>query len=410
MIRKHFNLLPIYIVVAIDAFGTGILAPILAEKLKEAPQFFNLFKNSVFAEHVILGVVLALTPLCFMIGSPIIGYLSDKFGRKKVLTVCLIGSNAAYLLYLFAFRSASVLILLFARIVDGLGSASQSVGQAVAVENSDNQRDSVQKISYIAIAMTIGLVVGPLIGGVLSNPKIFHLFSEQTPFLVCLFIGVFNLILLLFTFKEEVVRRSESPLRDNWRRLFSNQRTTGLLVIFFGFELAWSLYFQSLALYLAQHFLLGKTRIGFVLSGIGLLLSFFLPIASKALLVKFSRFFSQCLGAFFLILGLFFVAESRDLNLFYLGSGFVVLATAILYPILVGEIAGSFSDKGFILGASDAVLALAFSITGFLSGWLNYYSARLPFYCAIGFIIFSTCFLISYQRKKQFCFHPSEVN
>jgi len=282
-------------------------------------------------------------------------------------------------------------------------SASQGVAQAGMVDISEGKQKAVN-IALIAVALTIGLVLGPLLGGVLSDAKLVAWFTLATPFYFIIIISVVNLILLQYKIYDQPGQKaalSFKQQRQMFVSLFSVRATALVLFVFFLFELSWSLYYQSLALLLVHRFHYHAASIGLFSSYVGLSLSFGLLVLVRVL-VKFYSLntlikFNLVLGAVSMLI-LYF---SRSMLAQYILAIPMTFAVALVYSCIIAK-ASDLVDRqhqGLLMGVTDALLALAFAITGFLSGWLAYYSVRLPELLAAGFMLVACLVAV---RIKQF--------
>ncbi len=153
-----------FIVVALDSISYGLIAPILAPLLTSHNGFF--FSNhSEIYQYWLYGIFIGLFPLTYMIAAPILGLLSDRYGRKKLLLICLLITLTTFICYAFAFTYKLIGLLLFARVLAGLSAGSQGVAQAAVADFAD-QKNKPHMISIIAIGMTLGLIIGPLVASV----------------------------------------------------------------------------------------------------------------------------------------------------------------------------------------------------------------------------------------------------
>src|SRR3990167_3026994 len=381
---------PFFIVIILDAIGFGIISPLLAPLVAQASHVLWGAHASSYVIHILYGLILAAFPISYMIGAPILGALSDYLGRKQVLFFCLVGVLIGFICYVLSFSLASISLLILGRVLAGFTSGSQGVAQAAMADISLASKDKAINIGMIAVAMTLGLVLGPLVGGELSNPKWISWFSLTTPFYFVILLSIFNLFILLIWVKSDnnISHQAVLPhLTQHWQNfiaLFKSTKICLLLVVFFFFELGWSLYYQSLALFLAEQFHFQAQTIGLFLTYVGIILSFGL-IAIVRLAVNYLKLKTVIFIA--LLIGVISLIAVYGFHLF-IGQCLLVIpvtfAVALIYTSLITLVSNLVAkdQQGLLMGTTDGLLALAFAITGFLAGWLAYFNINLPFLVA----------------------------
>ena len=140
--------MPIFVIVLIDLLGLTIIIPLLP-----------LYAASFGADAFMIGVLGAAYPLMQFIGAPLLGRLSDQYGRKPILLISQLGTFIGFLVL----GLANALPLLFiARIVDGISGANISTAQAV-ISDSTNERTRTQGLGLLGAAFGLGFVIGPVI-------------------------------------------------------------------------------------------------------------------------------------------------------------------------------------------------------------------------------------------------------
>ncbi len=187
------SLFVIILVVALDAIGIGLIFPILPTLLEE------LTGNGQVS--TIYGIIIAAYAAMQFVFSPILGMISDRFGRRPVLIVSLAGAAIDYLIMAF---TPMLWVLVVGRIIAGITSANMSVAGAYIADISE-EKDRAQRFSWMSAAFGIGFIVGPIIGGLLS------VYFVRAPFLVAAGLNALNLVLALTVLKESRVP-SREPL------------------------------------------------------------------------------------------------------------------------------------------------------------------------------------------------------
>src|ERR1043165_1795117 len=142
------RILPILVIVLVDLMGLSIIIPLL-------PLYAARFGSS----PLVIGVLQATYPFMQFLGAPILGRLSDRFGRKPILIASQFGTLAGFVLLGFA---NTLWLLFLSRIIDGLSGANISTAQA-AIADSTNEKTRTQGLGLVGAAFGVGFVLGPII-------------------------------------------------------------------------------------------------------------------------------------------------------------------------------------------------------------------------------------------------------
>lgn len=153
--KNRSALVLIFLTVFIDLLGFGILIPIL-------PSFSV---NELHIDETAIGIAIAIYSFVQFLFNPVLGKLSDKYGRKPVIIVCLFLNALGYIVFSF---THSYLLLLISRVIAGIGGSSIGVAQAYIADVTTRENRS-KGMGLIGAAFGLGFVFGPLIGGLLSE-------------------------------------------------------------------------------------------------------------------------------------------------------------------------------------------------------------------------------------------------
>lgn len=180
------RLLPVFVIVLVDLLGLTIIVPLLP-----------LYAASFGANPFMVGLLGAAYPVMQVIGAPILGRLSDRFGRKPVLVVSQIGTFVGFVLM----GLANALPLLFvARVIDGLSGANVATAQAVITDNT-TEENRTQGLALIGAAFGIGFTIGPVAAFAalaLSGN------NYQAPAFLAAAFSLLSLLLTIFWLKESL--------------------------------------------------------------------------------------------------------------------------------------------------------------------------------------------------------------
>ncbi len=142
------KILPVFVIILVDLLGLTIIIPLMP-----------LYATSFGANAITIGLLGAAYPVMQFIGAPLLGRLSDRYGRKPVLVISQIGTFLGFLLLGFA---NSLWLLFAARIIDGISGANISTAQAVITDNT-SEKTRTQGLGLVGAAFGLGFVVGPVI-------------------------------------------------------------------------------------------------------------------------------------------------------------------------------------------------------------------------------------------------------
>ncbi len=405
--------LPYFTVIMLDAMCFGMINPILAPMISHSNS--QLFSGlSPYQIHIIYGLILALSPLCFLFGAPLLGHWADRFGSKRVLMACVLGNALGMMAYVASFSRQSLALLFIARVVVGFTSGSQAIAQAAMAKQSERQSKPAN-IGIIAVAMTMGLILGPLLGGVLSDAQWVSWFNQSTPFYTGFAFSVLNFIIVWRCLKAETPadfeqHRAEQTVsaRNNIINkigsLLCTHKVLPILITFFLFELSWSLYFQSRAIVLSQHYHLHSSYIGIYSAYIGIALSLALAFLVRPLAMRYSRKIILSMGFVLGAFGLALSGLSTLISIQWVSVVPVAIAVALLYTHLISSLSDRVraENQGLMMGLSDAALSAAFAITGFLTGWVSAYSLWSVTWIALVFLVLSAACYYNTSRKSLF--------
>ena len=142
------KILPVFLIILIDLLGLTIIIPLLP-----------LYAASFGGSAGVIGLLGAAYPTMQVIGAPILGRLSDRFGRKPILLISQAGTLLGFLLLGFA---DSLTLLFISRMLDGLSGANISTAQAV-ISDSTSQKNRTRGLGLVGAAFGLGFVIGPVI-------------------------------------------------------------------------------------------------------------------------------------------------------------------------------------------------------------------------------------------------------
>ena len=408
------KLAPLYGLVFLDSLNYFIVIPVLLKLFFEtnATQFNFLPHDTSFATRSFLTeITLILSPLAALIASPLLGYSSDLYGRKKTLTYCLSFISLGFLLPIFGILKQSLFLILLGRLLAGVGSASQPIAQA-CIADIIPIGSKAKFFSLMALMMTLPIFIGPLIGNLLSSYS-FTLISSNgliTPYVFTFILSLLNLFLLIFFFRPpHQNQQNQQNQRSHVSALKLLIHTPVLLIyglIFIFLELSWSAYYQSIAIYLTHVFTASVNLTTGFYTYLGLWMSagllFLYPLLISYLKLSLKKILK--LSLFFIFLGslLCFLGDGVILTQ-WLFSPLISLFTGVAYVALISLISDASPPEcqGLMLGFTSTLLFTTWLITGLIAGGLLSIYIRLPLLLTLLFsLAASLTSLIQLKNKK----------
>jgi len=274
---KNSRLLTIFIIVFVDLLGFSLILPLL-------PYYAEKYGASPF----VIGLLVASYAAASLVGSPLLGRLSDRLGRRPVLLISVFGTLVGFLFLgfaapigeglarLFAPAAANAFVLgvlFFARILDGLTAGNLTVAQAYIADVTD-EKNRAKGLGLIGAAFGLGFIIGPAVGGILSK------ISYSVPAFVAAGIAFLNLVQIYFLLPESLTEEHRREMGERQGPPFTlkaliialNRPVVGpLLVVRFFFGLAFATFQSIFALYAQYKLGLTADKTGYILAYVGVL-------------------------------------------------------------------------------------------------------------------------------------------
>ncbi|MGB6976692.1 MAG: MFS transporter [Gammaproteobacteria bacterium] len=389
--KKQFLLhaSPLFLVLLIDGMGLGLVFPLLNALMNDPTTGFFSHPVPPGMRNLMYGGLIGLFMLCWFLGAAILGDLSDQIGRKKSLIICLSGTFLGYLIGAVAIPLHSFSLLILSRVIAGLTSGSQPIAQAAIVDLSTEEHKT-RNIGFIFLALSLGFVLGPLLGGLLSDKRLVSWFSFDTAFYFAALIAFINVILLWRFFKETYTATTSKVKISFYRPItifvsaFKNIPIRNLSLLLLIFILGWSSFFSFISLFLLKNYHLTPSDTGFAMAvmGIGFCLSnsFLTNYITHRFSLENSFKYTVLFGAAFMALLFLYYPILSWFVLVAIGA-FVAVAYSALLTIFSNQV--SANEQGWVMGLTGSISALVFGIDGIVMGVLAAWSVNLPIIISI---------------------------
>lgn len=374
--RKTLSI--IFFTLFLDLIGVGILFPVIPILLADTTSPFYILPSGTSAEqgYILLGILTSLYPLALFFSAPIMGQLSDRYGRKKLLAISLVGTCLSYVLFAIGIVTKNLPLMFFSRALDGVTGGNIAIAMA-SVADISSPENRVKNFGLVGAAFGLGFITGPFLGGKLADPHVVSWFNAATPFWFAAMLAVINIISVIFFFPETLIKRQNKAMvwSQSIRNIFNAFSFPNLRALFgtvFLFQAGFSFYTAFISVFLIERFAWNQGRIGdlFAYSGLWMVLT-------QAVLVRFvsGKFKDWQILRFSILLMstviLCYLSVQQGWQIFLIAP-LMAIGAGLSHSFLNGLVSRSASPEiqGEILGINASVGALAQSIPPIFAGYL----------------------------------------
>mmetsp|Transcript_3385 Transcript_3385/g.4647 ORF Transcript_3385/g.4647 Transcript_3385/m.4647 type:complete len:399 (-) Transcript_3385:56-1252(-) len=353
------KLLWVFLFVFIDVLGFSIILPL-----------FPYYSERFSASPSIIGLILTSNALSQMLSTPIIGYLSDKYGRRPLLLLCILGTFVSFVLLALA---SSTTDLFFSRILDGLLGGNISLAQAYIADITDDSNRS-KGLGLIGAAFGFGFIVGPIVGGSLTH------FGYQAPAMAAAAVSLVNFIGVLLFLPESlpIEKRKSSHSFSSTEsltivfRALQIPKLLPLLILRFTYGFTFTLFETCFGFFNIQRFSMSARHSSYLLAYVGIVFSLVQGGGIKMLTRRFSEQNLIVVSHVTLAISLLLWIGSFSIQ-HLLGALFPLsISLGLLHTLINSQITKQVkqSEMGETLGLSASVGSLTRILAPTLSGFL----------------------------------------
>ncbi len=346
-------LFPLFLTVFVDVLGLTLVYPLLP-----------FYAEHFGASPLLVGVLSASYAACQLISGPILGSLSDTYGRKRVLLISQLGT----LLGFSVLGSAQALWMLFlGRIIDGLTAGNLTIAQAY-IGDVTKPENRTRAYGIIGVSFGLGFMIGPVLSGTLA-----HHLGYSAPAWGAAFLSLLSVCFTFFLLPD-IKRPADAGPRRSFEvgRFFGRPATRVRLLQFFFYILAFSGLIGGLALFLERRYQYNVEQTGLIFAFSGFLGALVQGGLIGRLVKKLGEERLAVIGLLSMALGQASLGFTHTFAMLLLATAAGSLGNAVVRPCLTTLITRSVdpSEQGGALGLSQSLASLA-QITGpVLSGFL----------------------------------------
>lgn len=389
-LRTIFGISPLLIVILIDSIGYTIVVPVLAVALIEMPpQMMTDYTPGL--RYLVYGIAIGIFELAMLYSAPVLGEISDRLGRRRILVVCMAGAAASFVLIGAALTFDMVLLLVLARLIGGATAGSQPVAQAAAIDGR-SERERSLTLNLCLFASSVGFILGPLIGGMMAHDAHIAITDYTIPMFLMAGMALACILMLFLLFKEKTSSRPKTIGRINllmgvqgFKSALADPQIRHLIIVFGLMQTAWGTYFLFLPSLLLNSFNedAGTVSLFMALLGVGFCFAYglFLPILEKRSSPRALAAWGLWITAALTVVSL----TTSSMTVQWLVALPIAISVSVAYGAIIMLFSRTVSDErqGWVLGIAVSVNALVWGLSSMLNGALSSISYFAPFILCI---------------------------
>jgi DHA1 family tetracycline resistance protein-like MFS transporter len=352
--------LVIFLILVTEVMGFSLVLP-----------FLPLYAQELGASPLVVGLIFTSFSFFQLISAPIMGRLSDHYGRKPLLMISQFSTFIGFMILGFADTLA---LIFLSRIVDGMFGSNFTISQAYLSDIS-SKKDRSKAFGIAGAAFGFGFLVGPGIGGYLAQ------FSYSLPSFLAAGVSLLTVLMTLVLLPETV--KDRKPFRldikifdtDQFRRYLSDREISSRLLPYFSFILAHVVFVSMMALFAERQLGLGPAFIGYLLMYVGINAIILRGVVLPKLIDICGEKRLRNIAVTSTIIGLIATAFVTEFWMLLVTMTLFSFGAGTTRPLLAGEISRQVSGKeqGALLGVSDSMGSFAQIIGPLVGGFMMTY-------------------------------------
>lgn len=399
------RILPLYVVVFVGFLGYSLMIATFTPMILRNDNGMLPASSSLTERSLVLGVLLSLYPLGQFLGSPVLGALSDRFGRRPILITSLTTTTILYVGIAGALAIQSLPLLMVACFVAGLSESNIVLAQG-AIADTAPRADRNRLFGYIYLSASLAYVVGPLGGGQLADRSLVSWFSYATPYWVVTALLGATTIAVFAWFGETHQGTGEKghylESFTNLARVVTDRRLRPLYLINFVLYLAIFGFFRVYPMYLVDEFHMGVGEVSEYVAFVAVPI----VIANVWLVGALSRYARPrtlvLYGALAMGILMAAIVIPKSTTALWFTLGATALALAICLPSCAAmlSLAASDQEQGRALGNNQSMQVGAESLSGLAGGALAAILITLPLLVFAASAVSGSLLLANLTRRR----------
>ena len=399
------RIFPLYVVVFVGFLGYSLMIATFTPMILRNDNGMLPASSSLTERSLVLGVLLALYPLGQFLGSPVLGALSDRYGRRPILIASLSSTTILYVGIAAALAIRNLPLLMLACFVAGLSESNIVLAQG-AIADTASRDDRNRLFGYIYLSASLAYVIGPLGGGQLADHSLVSWFSYATPYwVVTVLLGATSVAVIAW-FRETREGTGERGHLlgsfTNLTRVFTDGRLRPLYLVNFVLYLSIFGFFRVYPMYLVDEFHMGVGRVSEYVAFVAVPI----VVANVWLVGALSRharprtmvlYSALAMGV---LMAVIVIPRSTAALWFTLGATALALAICLPSCAAMLSLAASDQEQGRAMGNNQSMQVGAESLSGLVGGALAAIVITLPLLVFAGAAVAGGLLLANLGRRR----------
>lgn len=406
--NKKASIGPVLLTIFLDMLGFGTIIPIIRDITIE------LTRNSSFwIKNPEMASVILMASYAFFqfLTLPLMGRISDKYGRKTVLSISVFGNVISYIIWMV---SSNYWVFLFSRIISGASGANIGVAQGY-IADITTPENRAKSMGLMGAALGLGFILGPYIGGLLSEVPVIEVagwqwLSNNSFWAIgafAAFLSAANLMWIKIGLVETVNLKEKEAKPEKKYGLLQIQVVFDILrkhparklfFVYFMTHIGFVMMEATLAWYLLLKFNLNARHTGNFFAYIGLIMVIFQGGIYRIAVKKAGETVTALIGGLLLIIAWISFSFVNELNTFLFFAGVMAAGNGLMNPSIFGilSIKTEAKEQGVTLGLQQSFGSLARIMGPIIGMWLYreiYYGA--PYLLGATFVLLASILLMS---------------
>ena len=404
--HKHRTLVAVVMTAFLDMLGVGIIIPIMPALFFEPQSAILPATIDDTYRSILFGLLIGCYPFMQFFGAPVLGALSDRYGRKPLLALSNLGVLAGYLLFAWSIIIGNLWLMFFSRMLPGFAGGNVSIAMSSVADVSEGEEEKTKNFGLVGMAFGIGFILGPALGGILGDSSVVAWFRSDSPFWFAAILAFANLLVVQFFFPETLKESGQMKAGfftgfRNIGKSFNLPGLRGVFTVVLLLSIGFSFFTQFFSVYLIQKFSYSEKYIGFLYGWVGLWFAF----TQGGLVPYLSRWFRprQLLSVCIILLSLALAANllPGESGWLYLLTPLVAISQGIIMPNMTSVISSraGYGKQGEVLGINQSMQSLGEIIPPFIAGYLNALNINLPLLSAAVLVFVAWLIYMMVARK-----------